>query len=341
MRGRYRLKAKILAFGEVMMRLEAPNYRTVAQTRSLDFAFSGTSVNVLSGLSHLGYQTELMTTLPDNSLGYAAASYIRSLGVGTSAVSFDGDYIGMYVLEKGFGTRISEVTYSNRSESAFCQSLESHYSIEYLRSGTHIHFCGISLAINEQIREVTLHVAEKAKALGLTLSFDCNFRPKLWKGGYEEARPVYERMLALADYVSMTEKDAMSILGMETGATQRKDQVEALLPKVAQTYSIAAIAGTLRETNASAPTIQGFLVQEGRVDFSTEHSVAILDRIGSGDGFFSGFLAAMYEGKSSKDIIEWATAAGVLAHTTYGDSPITTRSAIEKCRQNQQVDVER
>ncbi|MED4129995.1 sugar kinase [Shouchella miscanthi] len=335
------MKAKILAFGEVMMRLEAPNYRTVAQTRSLDFAFSGTSVNVLSGLSHLGYQTELMTTLPENNLGYAAASYIRSLGVGTDAVSFDGDYIGMYVLEKGFGHRGSEVTYSNRSESAFCQSLETNYSIEHLRTGTHIHFCGISLAINKQIREVTLRIAEEAKAQGLTVSFDCNFRPKLWKGGYKEARPVYERMLLVADYVSMTEKDAVSILGMQTTAVQRQEQVDALLPKVAQRYSISAIAGTIRETNASASTLQGFLVQDGRVDFSTVHTVAILDRIGSGDGFFSGFLAAIFEGKSSSDIVEWATAAGVLAHTTYGDSPVTTRRAIEKLQLNQHIDVER
>ncbi|WP_099300695.1 sugar kinase [Bacillus sp. Marseille-P3800] len=332
----------ILSFGEVMMRLEPPDYRTLAQSDQLSYSFSGTGMNVLSGLSQFGHSTALLTVLPENNLGRAASSAIRSLGIQTNALAFKGDYLGMYILERGFGQRASEVTYSNRIESSFCQSNLADYATDCFDDATHIHFCGISLAVSTHTREMTLTMAKRAKAAGLTISFDCNYRAKLWKGGYEEAKPAYEDMLSLADIVFMNEQDARLILGLETQRLSRSEQVEELLPQVAKLYSISFIAGTLRNSlTTHEQTIQGFLVDENQALFSNVQTLTILDRIGGGDGFVSGMLHGLFSKKDYQAMIEFATAAGVLAHTTYGDSPRSTRQQVERFLRSPLQDLER
>ncbi len=320
----------VYAFGEVMMRLEAPNFRKLDQTHSLDFSFSGTGVNVLSALSHFGHQTSLITKLPNNSIGQAAAAYLRTLGISLSSVVYGGDYLGMYFLERGFGPRPSKVTYTNRLESSFCQSNLEEYPLESIFDGASlIHFCGISLAVSEQTRKLTLEVAKRAKERGIMISFDCNYRSTLWKG-YEEARPVYKKMLELSDICFMTEKDAIYLLDMHTTPTSRESQIEDLLPAVAKTYGIATIAGTIRTIHSTdSQSIQGFLVEGEKVTYSSAYPLQVLDRIGGGDGFSSGVLHGVLSGLGSQETVDFAIGSGILAHTTYGDSPI---SAIEDVR---------
>lgn len=97
------MRKKIAAFGEVMMRLQVHGYELLSQANTLNYSFSGTGVNVAAALSHLGHEGFLISTLPENSVGDAALSYIQKLGVQTSLVSRGGKYVGMYFLENGFG----------------------------------------------------------------------------------------------------------------------------------------------------------------------------------------------------------------------------------------------
>jgi 2-dehydro-3-deoxygluconokinase len=332
----------VYAFGEVMMRLEAPNFRKLEQTHSLDFSFSGTGVNVLSALSHFGHQTSLISKLPDNSIGQAAAAYLRTLGISLSSVVYGGDYLGMYFLERGFGPRPSKVTYTNRLESSFCQSNLEEYHLESILDGASlIHFCGISLAVSEHTRKLTIEVAQRAKERGIMISFDCNYRSTLWKG-YEEARPVYQKMLELSDICFMTEMDAIYLLEMHTTETSRELQIEDLLPVVAKTYGIAAIAGTIRTIHSTdSQTIKGFLVEGGKVTYSSAYPLQVLDRIGGGDGFSSGVLHGVLSGLASQETVDFAVGSGILAHTTYGDSPISTIEDIRAFLNQQISDVVR
>lgn len=104
--------------------------------------------------------------------------------------------MGMYFLENGFGQRASRVTYSNRLESSFNTASLSDYDMDMISESTDIiHFCGITLAMAETVRESMKVLARKVKEKGGTVCFDCNYRPSLWEGGYADAKTHYEEML--------------------------------------------------------------------------------------------------------------------------------------------------
>lgn len=319
----------VKAFGEVMMRLEVPEHLKLEQAHTLHVSYTGTGVNVLSALSRYGHQTSLITRLPQNSLGDAAISYIKSLGILTQDISRGGEYIGKYFLERGYSVRPTKVTYTNRQESSFCTSSLSDYDLENsLKNTSLIHFCGITLAMSEHIRNIALKVAQKAKALGITIVFDCNYRPKLWKDQTDQARRFYEAMLQLTDICFMTEKDAILLLGFKTEEVDIQAQLEDVLPQVADKFKIGTIAGTMRKEKAANQTIQGFIYHLSSFAYSRQYVYKTLDRIGGGDGFASGVMHGILKSFSTQDMIEYAAAAGVLAHTTHGDAPICSMEEV-------------
>ncbi|HLR08755.1 MAG TPA: sugar kinase [Bacillota bacterium] len=333
----------IKAFGEVMMRLDVPGHLKLEQTRTLHVSYTGTGVNVLSALSRFGHQTSLITKLPDNSLGDAALAYIRSLGIGTQDVCRGGKYLGKYFLENGFSVRPAKVTYSNRQESSFCTaSLHDYHLDDILKDTTLIHFCGITLAVSDDARHIALKMAEKAKQRGITVVFDCNYRPKLWENQYAKAQPFYEAMLQLTDICFMTEKDAKLLLDIDTDKTDRKEQMEDLLTQAAEKFAIHTIAGTIRKAESKHQVIQGFIHHRTSFVYSREYVYETLDRIGAGDGFAGGIIHGFLHSLSMHDMIEFATASSVLAHTTYGDAPIcSTEEVWTLVKNGTKTDIER
>lgn len=168
-----------------------------------------------------------------------------------------------------------------------------------------------------------LRIAQMAKELGIKIVFDCNFRPKLWKNQKTNPKNVYEEMLHLSDICFMTEKDALYILGMETKEMDQQKQIEDVLPMVAEKYQLFTIAGTIRKNeHRENKVIKGFLYHDNNFIYSKEYVYKVVDRIGAGDGFTSGVMHGLLNQLSLKDTIEFATASGVLAHTTHGDVPV-------------------
>ncbi|HAM80160.1 sugar kinase [Ornithinibacillus bavariensis] len=336
------MKGTIKAFGEVMMRLEAPHYLKLEQTRELKVLYSGTGLNVLSALNKYGYDTSLITKLPSNSLGDAALSYIGSLGVGISDILRGGEYLGMYFLENGFDIRPSRVTYSNRKESSFCTSSIMEYDLNNILKDTAlIHLCGITLSISDQTRSNVQYLVKKAKEFGITVVFDFNYRPKLWKNNVQ-ARSYYQSILQHTDICFMTERDAQYILEMETNQVEQEKQIEDLIPKVAEAYDIQVIAGTIRnKLKEGKHTIRGYMFHQHSFYFSRDYSFSSLERIGAGDAFSSGILHGVLSQYLPKDSIEFATAACALAHTTYGDSPVCLEEEIWSLVNRDEVQIER
>lgn len=336
------MATKIKAFGEVMMRLEVPNYLKLEQARSLTMSYSGTGFNVLSALSRFGHETSLITKLPSNSIGDAAIASIRSYGICTDDIIRGGDFLGMYFLEKGFHVRPTRVTYSNRRESSFCTStIEEYPTATILENTNMIHFCGISLAISEQTREITLEIARQAKQLGISIIFDCNYRPKLWNNDYTLARHSFLEMVKLADICFMSKRDAEFLLEMGEDEGDLS-QVEDLLQMIANDYLVQTIACTIRRESASKDQmIQGFIYHEGSSCFSKEYVYKTFDRIGVGDGFASAIIHGLIHHFSLDEMIEFSTAASVLAHTTYGDTPVSSAEEIWNLVHYDMVDIER
>jgi len=326
------------------MRLQVPGYELLSQASSLQYSFSGTGVNVTSALSHFGHHGYLVSRLPENAVGDAAASYLRKLGVDSSFIVRGGKYLGMYFLENGFGARPSRVTYSNRQESSFNIAPDGTYNFDEIAQNIDIiHFCGITLAMNDDVRRHMKELARAVKAHGGTVVFDCNYRPAHWgEGGYTKAKPHYEEMLQLADIVMMNEKDAIFTLGMPTDKSEREEQLIELLPQVASRYQISLIAGTHRSINSdNTHSLRGFMYKDGSFTFSNLLTFSIYDRIGAGDAYTSGIIHGEVEGFTPDKTVGFAASASMLAHTIVGDTPMSSESEILRAMTEAVGDVER
>jgi len=336
--------SRIAAFGEVMMRLEAPGFQALSQSSNLAYSFSGSGVNVLSALSRFGHEAYLASTLPDNPLGDAALAHLRKLGIQTSFVNRGGRYIGMYFLEHGFGIRPSRVTYTDRLGSSFNTVPHAPGDWERIAASVDaVHFCGITLAMNELARTQIKQLAREVKSRGGTVIFDCNYRPSLWgEGGYTLATPHYREMLELADIVFMNEMDAMRTLGMQSSGTDRIAQLRELVPQVAKQYGIGTIAGTHRQVNGdNTHTLTGYLYAEGAFWFAQPTTFSVYDRVGAGDAYASGIIHSRLRGDEPQYAVDYATAAAVLAHTVHGDTPMATEADVVKAMSRTAGDVER
>lgn len=334
---------KILAFGEVMMRLMPPDYKRLTQTNHLEYLFSGTGVNVLSGLYQMGDQAYITTVLPDNSIGYAAAAHIRKLGIKDDFISYTGDHIGIYLLEKGLGNRPSQVTYLNRKESSFGKSTKEAYDLSILDGMDAVHICGISLAISKEVREVAYQLALKAKEKGIKVIFDCNFRSALWDENERiQVKGLYEKMLHLADIVFAGYKDATLLLDIPIDSNlSYMEQLPLVLQTMCNRYNIEVLFGTNREHQMGKDHIQGYYVTSQTFLITELYPLTIYDRVGGGDGFAVGAIHAYMHGYAEEKMIEFATLSGVLAHTTYGDSSILTKKEIIRIMENGYQDIQR
>src|SRR5699024_8891281 len=136
-----------------------------------------------------------------------------------------------------------------------------------------------------------------------------------WQTANVDPKAFYEEMLTYTDICFMTEKDALHILGWETTETTITAQIEDMLPQIAETYHIEAIAGTIRDEKDGAQLLQGFIHQNNFFAYSKHYVYNTLERIGAGDGFASGIIHGIIHELPAADAISFATAAGVLAHT--------------------------
>lgn len=334
----------VAAFGEVMMRLETPGVRLLSQTDTLQVSYSGSGVNVLSALSRFGHLALPVTTLPDSPIGDAAEANLRKLGLSTGFVRREGANLGMYFLEPGFGARPSRVTYANRQHSSFNTAEEGVYPFsDAANAADAVHFCGISLAMNDTVRRNAVLFAKAVKAAGKTVIFDCNYRPALWgEDGYALARPWYEKMLNLADIVCMNENDAVHILGLPASSAERLERLRELIPVVAARYEIATIAGTHRDIQAdSLHSLLGYLHTGNEFYFSDRLAFPVYDRIGAGDAYASGIVHGVLSAFAPERTVRFAAAASMLAHTIAGDTPFSSEAQIFRAITEGIGDIER
>lgn len=334
----------IAAYGEIMMRLEVPDNLLLRQAEDLKYSFTGTGVNVAGLLAQFGYTSSLISAVPDNSIGSSAIGAIRRLGIQSNLVIKNDNNLGMYFLEKGFGNRPSNVTYTNRQQSSFNITGISKFDLlQSLEDIDVLHICGITLAMNQLTRDNVLKLVKLAKEQNIKVVFDCNFRPSLWgENGNQRAKPYYETILSEADIVIMSEKDAIQTLGLSTNKETKEGQLEALLPLVAKKYGINKIGGTIRTVQGSNHNvIKGYLYDNGAMYYSKAFDVDILDRIGTGDVYTCGIIHGELSNMDPQDTVTFSTASCVLAHTISGDTPLFDTDDIIKVINNEKNDIER
>ncbi|QQK08374.1 sugar kinase [Miniphocaeibacter halophilus] len=315
----------ILAYGEVMMRLTAPFYRKLSQIENLEMSFTGTGVNLLSSLALNGYNTEILTTLPNNNVGKTAASAIRKLGISDKKISFSGNHIGVYFLELGYGKRPSEVTYLNRENSSFGESKLSEEDIIRALEGVNVvHICGIALSVSEITRKNAVLIAQLASSRGIKICFDFNYRPTLnSEKNKSKLIESYTKVLKCSDLVFGSIRDLRDLMGISG-----KDESE-IIKKFKSQFNIEYFAGTKRHEIDGKKYIDGFIYNQEKYFISSKKEIEVLDRIGTGDAFAAGIITGILDKWDMDYTVEFAITCSELAHTTYGDSPVLDKDFVK------------
>ncbi len=321
---------RIGAYGEVMMRLTPPEYRTLEQTHSLRMDFTGTGVNLLGNLAHFGLDTALLTQVPDNRLGDTAKANLQTYGIQTTFVGKRHNHIGSYFAEVGYGARPTYVTYQNRHNSSFGVSGPDSYDVEaFLAQIDLLHICGISLSLTKSTWQTALALVQAAKQQQVAVCFDFNFRPSLNdEVDRAKLKKRYETILPYCDIVFGSIRDLAELLDYRKAFTDETD--EQLVQSFMQQYDIRWFCGTNRMAVADQQLISGKLFTQTEAYESEAQLLQVLDRIGAGDAYAAGILYGYTQKWTIEKTATFAINNAVLAHTMLGDVCLTTVEQVEQ-----------
>lgn len=330
--------ARIITLGEIMLRLKSPGFERLFQSPSLEATFGGGEANVAVSLSVLGMDCSFVTAVPDNPLGQAAIRELRKFGVDTHNIilSKKDGRLGIYFLESGSCARPSLVVY-DREASCMAKACAADFDWEKILSGgTWLHVTGITPALSANAAELSLQAVRQAKAQGLSVSVDLNYRKKLWKYG-KSAPEVMTELVKYADVLVANEEDIQKCLGISCNADVTKGKLDSADYKVlaqdvkSKFRNIQLVAITLRES-LSADKNGWSAVLSGKNGFfeSTKYFVEdIVDRVGAGDAFSAGLIYALHEyAGDEQKILDFAVAASCLKHTIPGDFNLAQKNEV-------------
>lgn len=324
---------KIVAFGEIMLRLTPPDYTTIAQARNFVANYGGGEANVLVSLSHLGHKTEFLTKLPDNQLGDSAVKHLKAHGVSTDHVVRGSSNIGMYFVETGFSGRPSRVIY-NRKHSAVTRIETSELDFdEIFKDATWFHLSGISLALGSKVRDVAFKCLEYCKKYNVTVSFDFNYRSKLWT--IEEARPHFKKVIPFVDVLFANHFDLNTILEipLESENIDTITKKIELSKKLFESSKVKYVIGTERVVFAANDnSLSSFCIcRNGECKSEGPVRFLIYDRIGGGDAFASGVIHGLIKDFENPEYaLKFGLATSILAHTLYGDVSTLSEKEIQE-----------
>ncbi len=329
---------KFITIGEIMLRLTPPNYEKIRMASVFEASYGGSEANIALALANLGVDSSFFSVVPNNSIGKSAIRMLRSNDVHCSPMILSTPEetpthrLGSYYLETGFGIRASKVTY-DRKHSAITEYDFSNVDMKELLSGfTWLHMSGITPALGPNCAELTLRAMKTAKEMGLTVSFDGNFRSKLWT--WDEARdfctqclPYVDVLLGIEPYhlwkdeTDITKGDVKDGIPLQPSYEQQDEINRAF----AERYpNIKCIARHVRYAHSgSENSLKAFLWYDDHTFESKLFTFTILDRVGGGDAFASGLIYAMMHDYKPMDMVNFAVASSAIKHTIRGDANIT------------------
>lgn len=316
--------ARVVTFGEIMMRLATPNFLRFVQTRSFDVTYAGAEANVAVSLANFGLEASFVTKLPKNEFGIAVLRYLRQYNVDTSHIIFGEGRLGVYFLETGYSQRPSKVIY-DRANSAFALSRPEEYDWDrILNNANWFHFTGITPALGDNLVQACLDALKKAKEKGIIVSCDLNYRAKLWS--QEKARQVMSQLVKYVDVLFANEEDAEKVFGIkadESNVVEGKLSLkgyEQVCRRLKERFGFKKVAISLRESIvANLNGWSGVLLDGDDFYSAKQYTVHIVDRVGAGDSFSAGIIYGFLTGMKPQETLEFAVAASCLKHTIVGD----------------------
>ena len=322
--------SRVVCFGEVMLRLATPAGLRLSELPPLDATFGGSEANVAAGLVWLGDEAELVTALPEDVLGQGCSNFFQQLGVGLAFCRHEQGRLGIYFLERGSDTLPSQILY-DRKASVFARTdFSTAPWEEILSSADAFHLSGINLALSEPARKASIASAKIAHALGVPVTFDCNYRPSLWNTE-REAREAFREILPSVSLLLGSPRDAALIgndlLPNGEGVRLWRWAFDSLLPYAS---SLQVLTGTVRSTtHAPSPTLGAMAATAGCVhEVEPQPLGLVLDRIGSGDAFAAGYLHGYLRDWDIDKALRFARDTAHKKHGIPGDQ-LRTRKAGE------------
>lgn len=317
---------RVVTFGEIMLRLKSPGHERLFQSPVLEATFGGGECNVAVSLANFGIPASFVTAVPDNNLGEAAIAEARRFGVDTSFIRRQGERLGIYFLETGSNQRPSKVTY-DRAYSSIATARPGDFDWDaILADAGWFHITGITPALSQSAAELALEAVQQARAKGITVSCDYNYRKNLWR--YGKSAP--EVMRELVKHVTVgiaNEEDCQKSLGIEVDVDVSSGELETekyrqMAERVMREFpNLEKQAITLRESRSADRNGWGACLHNG-TDFliSRKYEITdIVDRVGGGDSFAAGLIYGLLSFDDDRQALEFATAASCLKHTIPGD----------------------
>ena len=272
-------------------------------------------------LANYGVDAAFVTKLPAHAIGQCAVNSLRRYGVDTSMIVRGGDRVGIYYNEKGASQRGSVCIY-DRANSAIQLAQPSDFDWDKIFEGVDwFHFTGITPALGENVVEICRQACKAAKAHGVKISCDLNYRGKLWTR--EQARAAMTDLCQYVDVCISNEEDAKDVFGIEAeatdiyGGTLNHEGYKSVAKQLADKFHFEKVAITLRESHSASDNGWSAMLYD-------------IDRVGGGDSFGGGLIYALLNGKSTQDAVEFAVAASALKHSIEGDYNMVSVSEVEK-----------
>ena len=333
------MENKVITFGEIMLRLAAPDFLRFDQCTQFDVTFGGGEANVAVSLANYGIKAGFVSALPKNDIGNYAISTLHTFNVDTSNIVRSGDRVGIYFLETGAVSRGSKVLY-DRSNSAFAELKKGAIDWNKVFEGvTWFHWTGITPSVSEGAADVCLEAVEVASKKGITISTDLNYRNKLWKWG-KSAGEVMEKLVAYCDIILGNEEDAEMVFGIKPqGVDVKSGHVEGAAYEsvgkqlMAKFPKAKKIIITLRGSVSASHNTWSGVLWDGKklIEAPTYQITHIVDRVGGGDSFMGGLIYGLITyPKDDQKALNFAVAASCLKHTIKGDFNRVTVDEVEK-----------
>ena len=331
------MTSSVVCFGELLLRLNAPEREFLLQSGQLRVWVGGAEANVAVSLARFGHATSVVSVVPDNPLGAACVSELRKHGVSTDSIRKVPGRLGVYFMATGAGHRPSEIVY-DRADSAF--ALRADDAIDWnqaLTGAQWLHISGITPALGARCAEATLRAARAARELGVSVSFDCNYRAKLWEAWHGDPAKSLHDIVEQSDLVFADDRALALVLGTSTttpsanAQTSAADRFKTAAEQAFKAFPrLQRVATTLRiEHNVDRHEMSAVLATRKSFCSTRAYALeAIVDRIGTGDAFAAGILHSLLTGMHEQDSLEFGLAAAALKHSVPGDFNLVTAAQV-------------
>lgn len=317
---------RVVTFGEIMLRLKSQGHERLFQSPVLEATFGGGEANVAVSLANYGIPASFVTAVPANNLGDAAVAEVRRFGVDTSFIKRQGERLGIYFLEAGSNQRPSKVTY-DRAYSSIATAKPGDFDWDAVLQGADwFHITGITPALSQSAAELALESVRQARAKGIQVSCDYNYRKNLWKYG-KKAPEVMRELVKHVTVGIANEEDCQKALGLSldvdvhTGELDT-DKYRQMAERVLEEFpNLERQAITLRESRSADVNGWAAALHNGKEFLVSRHYeiTDIVDRVGGGDSFAGGLIYGLLTYDDDQQALEFATAASCLKHTVPGD----------------------